>query len=130
MENSVSPHFVLIDDDYISSIVSCELLRRTFPGAEIHAFHDAAAGFEYVCASLAKQPLLRLCVFTDQHMPGLNGLDLVEKLYSLFPDKKQLSIYLLSASLDKDELRRVKNHPLVISYLEKPLTKKHLEQIV
>ncbi|QLG38071.1 MULTISPECIES: response regulator [unclassified Paenibacillus] len=63
-------------------------------------------------------------ILTDIRMPGLNGLELIEKLTAIHPD---IACIVFSGFNEFDYVRRA-IHLGVIDYLEKPITIEHVEQ--
>jgi DNA-binding response OmpR family regulator len=69
-------------------------------------------------------------VFLDINLPQLNGFDLLQQLSEA--GRKwlmQTRIYMLSASIDERDMERVKEIPLIHSFVGKPLTVEFLKEI-
>ena len=64
----------------------------------------------------------RLVVLLDILMPGMDGFGVLERLEYL-PGSALggLTIFMLSATLDREDLERAEGHPIVEALLPKPL---------
>lgn len=58
-------------------------------------------------------------LFIDLNMPKLSGWELLEILAR---KKVKSQIYIVTSSIDTSEYQRASNHPLVSSFISKPLT--------
>jgi CheY-like chemotaxis protein len=63
-------------------------------------------------------------------MPTLTGWEFLEVFKTLpEPIKNQFNIYMLSSSIDKQDILCAKENPLVIDFIEKPLSNLILTKI-
>jgi len=115
------PHVILFVDDEPDVLA---LLRRTFPAEE---------GYEALTAPGAEEALRVLAerevdlLVTDQRMPGLSGVELVERARSLQPD---LCAILLTAYTDPRDIVDAINRGQIYRYLVKPWESADLRQTV
>jgi CheY-like chemotaxis protein len=64
-------------------------------------------------------------------MPVMTGWDVLEMLETFDQTIiQQLTIYLVSSSVDQMDKKRAIENPLVIDYIEKPVTVEKLKQIL
>lgn len=75
-------------------------------------------------------PESEITLFLDINMPTITGWEFLEK-FQEFTDsvKNQFNIYMLSSSIDPSDIQRAKLNPLVIDFIEKPLSKAILADI-
>jgi CheY-like chemotaxis protein len=115
------PHVILFVDDEPDVL---DLLRRTFPAAD---------GFESLTARDADEALRVLAerdvdlLVTDQRMPRMTGVDLVERARALRPD---LCAILLTAYTEPRDIVAAINRGQVYRYLVKPWERADLRQTV
>ena len=105
------PHVILFVDDEPEVL---ELLRRAFPagnGREILC----AGGAEEALGILARRPVDLLV--TDQRMPRMSGIELIERARRLRPD---LCAILLTAHADPRDVLDAINRGEVYRYVVKP----------
>lgn len=111
----------LVDDNQIDLIVNEKLLRLARVSDAIHTFQS---GRSFLAHIREQQDLhdFRNVVLLDIMMPGFTGFELVEELDRLpEPVRSAFEIYMLSSSIDRRDIRRAGELPLVRKVLEKPL---------
>ncbi len=108
-ELSHSQHILIVDDD-------ADVLAAL--GATLQS-----ADYTLVCCGNAEEALVHLerqsfaAVISDQHMPGMNGLQLLEKTRSLQPDASRL---LITGMLQVDTLIGAINTGEIFRFIAKP----------
>jgi CheY-like chemotaxis protein len=121
---------VLIDDDYISNILTAETIKESYPEDQIISFTDAVEGLTFVVNKLISNQSIIL--FLDVNMPGMSGWDVIDSLLSL--ESKDLfhliRIYMLSSSIDYGDKTKAHNYNCVSGYLEKPLNEEDFKDII
>lgn len=115
--------FVLIDDDPISNMICNKLIEKINPQIPIQAFTDPIKGLRHI-EQLPENPDLEYYVLLlDINMPIMNGWQFVDRFANLSPDVQQrFRIYILSSSVDKHDISKAQNNPLIHDYLIKPLS--------
>lgn len=111
-------HFVLIDDDPVSNMLARNIIKRHLPLAEFTEFTDPLAALIYLEKNTEKINLL-----LDINMPVLSGWDVLGKIEGFSQEIIDLQrVYIVSSSIDIDDRNRAAAHPLVLGYLEKPIS--------
>jgi CheY-like chemotaxis protein len=118
-------NFIVIDDDPANNIICKVLIKNHLNPADIKTFSTPQEGLEYIRKSYQNvvhehQTIL----FLDINMPVMSGWDFLKEFEKL--DKQlrdQFKIYILSSSVDDNDLKRAKENKDVIGYIVKPLTK-------
>ena len=122
--------FLLIDDDDIICIVHPALIQHTFPGCSIEIIQSSLEAIEYINEMAKMNEPSPDAVFLDINLPQLNGFDLLQQLSEAGREwLTQTRIYMLSASIDERDMERVKEIPLIHSFVCKPLTVEFLKEI-
>ncbi len=123
--------FWLVDDNEIDRVVNGRLIEAAF-GASVRMFKDGPAFLEALSLDsgveeddLREGSALELggvVVLLDIKMPGVDGFGVLERL-EMYPTSalSRMTVFMLSATLDPDELRRAEGHPIVEALLPKPL---------
>ena len=123
--------FWLVDDNEIDRVVNGRLVEAAFGGA-VRKFKDGPTFLEALAAdSGVEEDDLKpgsaleragVVVLLDIRMPGLDGFGVLERM-ELYPVTalSKLTVFMLSATLDPDELSRAEGHPIVEALLPKPL---------
>jgi DNA-binding response OmpR family regulator/signal transduction histidine kinase len=115
------PHVILFVDDEPEVLA---LLRRTFPASDGYESLVAPGG-EEALRLLAERPVDLLV--TDQRMPGMTGVELVERAREVRPG---LCAILLTAYTEPRDLVEAINRGEVYRYLVKPWESADLRQTV
>jgi len=123
---------LLIDDDEITHIISKRIFKVTSFAQETVLLSNGKEGIEYF-ENLVKsqgETIAPEVIFLDINMPYMNGWDFLEdftKHYlQYFPS---IIIFMLSSSVDPDDIAKSKKHPIVKDYIVKPLTKEGIEKL-
>lgn len=124
--------FIVVDDDLINNLVCRIVIQSTIPDADIHAFNLPEAGFIYIEKEFAPDEKEKPTVlFLDINMPRWTGWDFLENFEKLDEKiKKQIEIYMLSSSVDSDDIDRAKSNPNVVDYFIKPLTREMVSMVI
>jgi CheY-like chemotaxis protein len=119
----------LIDDEEISVFYTKNLLKINQFSSEVRSFfnaHEALAELE----SLVGSEEFPEFIFLDLNMPTLNGWDFLHAYHELPKEAtKKCTLYILSSSVDENDIKRSKIHENVRDFLSKPLEKMDLEVI-
>jgi diguanylate cyclase (GGDEF)-like protein len=114
---------ICIDDDeeFLGS------LKRSLPGKVTPLCREFAAEFEFVTTAqevqeslsdASERDLLPAMLISDQIMPGITGLDLIEQLKGKYPD---LVCVLLTGHAGLEQAKRAINQHLLDQYVTKPI---------
>ncbi len=116
-------NYLLIDDDNIFNYIHSEVIEKVEPDAKIKIFTSSTEGLNYLKKKLdAKEPLPHV-LFLDIRMPELDGFEFLEQL-NAYPAEtvKQMSIYMLTSSLDDRDRMKANKNLLVKGFKSKTLT--------
>lgn len=121
----------LVDDNDIDIAVNSNLLQLAQIGDEIKVF---STGNEFVL-SLKDDRELALnqnnIVLMDIMMPGMTGFETIEHFKSIDEELFQrFNIFMLSSSIDRNDIKRAVETPRVFQVLEKPLDVYQLKKAI
>ena len=125
------PEFWIVDDNEIDRVVNGRLIEAALGGV-VRKFKDGPAFLEALMAvsgveandvepgsAMAEG---RLVVLLDILMPGMDGFGVLERMESLPTSALAgMTVFMLSATLDRNDLERAEGHPVVEALLPKPL---------
>lgn len=118
---------LLIDDNYIDNYVTRRILESGNFAEEIIVKQSANDAI----ASLKSGSVIPDVIFLDLRMPTMNGFDFLREYDKLdIPDKKKVKIFMLSSSLDPNDVKKSGENKYITQFIHKPITHKILEELV
>ncbi|WP_286968775.1 response regulator, partial [Flavobacterium sp. UBA4854] len=110
--------FVIIEDNLIDQFVTKKLLKK---GLDINPACIANNGKEGIDWLIKNQTANPLIILLDIQMPIMNGFEFLEEFDKLPEDvKARTEIFVLSSTLDTDEIKKVKANKYVSDFWNKP----------
>ncbi|GGZ41990.1 response regulator [Echinicola pacifica] len=119
-----TPMVLLIDDDEINNYVNSSILHKEFPHLEIKQFTSA----EEALAHILSNADIPYYIFLDINMPLMNGWEFLDELDKL-DIILNLTIFMLTSSIDQADRDRVKTYSRVNQFLVKPLQRTFVQSL-
>lgn len=119
-------HIFIIDDDPISIIILKKNLELVSIYQEIETFNNGKDALNYLEKKHLKNE--KYVIFLDLNMPEMNGWEFLNKVEHLI-SSQNTTIYLLTSSINKADMEKAKQFPLIKKYLSKPISKEVLIEI-
>lgn len=114
-------NFIIIDDSKLDCFIAEKIILNSGMSESVKVFQQAGQALEYIKASSGLQTTT--IVFVDIQMPVMNGFEFVENFENLPAElKKNYHMYMLSSSINENDIARVKGYASVKHFLNKPLT--------
>ena len=112
---------LIIDDNIIDQIVTKQLLKKTLGITEISTANNGKEGVLWL-RNYINNPEESLIILLDIKMPEMDGFEFLT-VYEKFSEdfKNSTQIFMLSSTLDPDDVTRAKNNKYVKTLLSKPL---------
>ena len=112
-------NFIVIDDSKLDCFIAEKIIQNTGRCESIKTFQLATEALNFVRQGNDKKTIM----FVDIQMPMMNGFEFVEAFEAL-PDniKSMYNIYMLSSSINENDIAKVKGYASVRRFLNKPLT--------
>lgn len=119
----------LIDDDELSSSIAAGVIKYNGFSDAIRSFFTAKEALSALEEAVERGNFPDF-IFLDLNMPILDGWGFLET-YRQFPEevKKQCYLYILTSSIDEQDIKRSKLYEEVRDFISKPITKRDLEII-
>lgn len=124
--------FLLVDDNAIDQLITSRLIKKVASEKEVE-INIAANGKEALnwISSNRCAPNKSLIILLDINMPVMNGFQFLSEYEELSEDlKKETQIFMLSSTLNVDDIEKIRKNSRVKSLLGKPLSVKKLEQFI
>ncbi|KAF2337920.1 response regulator [Flavobacterium ginsenosidimutans] len=112
------PQFVIIEDNLIDQFITKKLLKKGLDVNPLYIANNGKEGIDW----LVKNPNHNsLVIFLDIQMPIMNGFEFLDEFSRLPEDiKEKIRIYVLSSTLDIDEIKKAKENKYVSDFWNKP----------
>lgn len=124
----------LVDDNDIDIAVNTKLLQLAQISNQIHTFNNAGSFLDEVKAHPDQFENQDSVLLLDIMMPSINGFECLDQLKAMAETiRDRIKVFMLSSSIDRNDIRRAEEYQMVQRVLEKPLDiyalKKSLEFI-
>lgn len=126
--NNGKTNFIVIDDSKLDCFIAEKIIQTSGKSESIKTFLQASDALEYIRGmNGAETPTI---MFVDIQMPVMNGFEFVEAFDNLPEDKKSAyTIYMLSSSINENDIAKVRSLPIVKQFINKPLTVDAVKQL-
>jgi CheY-like chemotaxis protein len=124
--------FMIIDDDPHNNMLCRFVIGTVTKEIEIMDFTFSQKGLDYIQEFYGNiESDCQTILFLDINMPVMSGWDFLEKYAELSEHiKNQITIYILSSSVDWSDKEKAATNPFVKDYVIKPLPKGTVENIL
>ena len=123
-------NILLIEDDYITAIVCERVMLLAGFTKKVYSYTNVAEASAHIENASVKKEYLPSAIFLDLHLGPYSGWDFL-KWYASFT--KNLidfpPIYILSSSLDVDDVKKSSQYTMVKGFIVKPIKISDLEEI-
>jgi len=127
------PVVMCVDDDDMVQVLSEIMLNDTQFCSKIIQLQDGKFACDYFVEQMAKPAAERempQLIFLDINMPVMDGWEFLDVFANDYQSlHQQIKIIVLSSSVYPLDEAKANNHPLVLSFVPKPLTIEYLETL-
>ncbi|MBS1781930.1 MAG: response regulator [Bacteroidetes bacterium] len=122
-------YFIVIDDSKLDCFIAEKVIQNTGRSESVRSFAGASEALEYMKALPQDR---KTVILVDIQMPLMNGFEFLDAFKNNIPEEKQSNfvINLLSSSINESDQNRAKAYPFVNQFLNKPLSKGALENML
>lgn len=115
-------HFIIVDDSKLDCFITEKIIQNSGMSVSIRSFVEATKALEYIKENTASSDGTKTVIIVDIYMPLMNGFEFIEE-FEKFPQQilDNYSIYMLSSSINENDINRVANYRSVKHFLNKPL---------
>jgi len=126
-----SPIIALVDDDKVFQLTTLRTIQSAKITERILQFENGEEALSFLREHAAETENLPDFIFLDINMPFVDGWmfldDFAELKYVL---KKEISIYMVSSSIDPRDVNRAKGNAHVREYIIKPVSREKLIEVL
>ena len=118
---------MLIDDNANDNFLHACVLRQADAANEILEFIYADDALAYLKNAGRSQID---AIFLDINLPRMNGWEFLDAYGELYEElRKGTLLVMVSGTIDPEDVRRAEAHPLIDTFVSKPITTAALEQL-
>ena len=121
---------MLIDDNTIDLYITARLITKYNFGEEITQYNSAKKALEFLEENQSNVHKLPQIIFVDIYMPNMSGFEFMAKYDNLSSVlKKHCKVYIMSSSIDENDIKRANNDANVVAFQVKTITQEFLNSI-
>ena len=129
--NIKSPIVALVDDDKIFQLTSAKIIHTLNLTRSILQFANGEEALQYLKDNAAQAENLPDYIFLDINMPYVDGWMFLADYATLKVNlKKEISIFMISSSIDPRDIIRAQNNSDVREYISKPVTPEKFKKLL
>jgi CheY-like chemotaxis protein len=129
--NDSKPQVLLIDDDQVYLFAATKTIEATGLAGTVDVCTNGLDALEYLNRIISSSGKLPDVIFIDINMPVMDGWEFLEEYKTLSTRiNNNIKIYILSSSVDKNDIMRSKEYNSVIEYVVKPVYKEKFSEIL
>jgi len=119
---------MVIDDNRIDLYIASRMITKNNFGKEVMQYSSAIEALKYLQENQMNIPQLPDVIFLDIYMPGMSGFEFMKEYVKLSTPLKNFSkVFIISSSLDEQDITRANNDQNIVAMKEKPITKEFLK---
>ena len=130
MSEEPTPRFesiMIIDDNLIDLYISSRMITKNNFGKKVLQYSSAKEALKYLQENIPQLPEV---IFVDIYMPGMSGFEFMKEYDKLSTPLKNLcSVFIISSSIDEQDLTCAHKDENIVAMKEKPISKEFLADI-
>jgi len=122
---------MIIDDNNVDLYITSRMISKNNFGKNILLYTSAEEALRYLKEHRDNKAMLPEVIFVDIYMPLMSGFEFLEE-YNKFDAslKNEIRTYIVSSTIDKQDIARSDENKNVVCFQVKPITKDFLDRIV
>lgn len=122
---------MVIDDSHFDRLIARKVIQLSRFAEEVITIDSALGGIYYLNSNMDSPEEIPEIIFLDIRMPTVDGFGFLKEFENspkLLHEK--CKIYMLSSSLDPEDIKRANKCKYVHGFISKPLSKEKLVQLM
>ncbi|WP_276168948.1 response regulator [Zobellia alginiliquefaciens] len=121
----------IIDDDPIFIYGTKRIMNEVNFTDEIIVYNDGLEAYEGLKERTEKGEELPPMIFLDINMPIMNGWEFLDEFVQLpNNNSEEITIYIISSSVDPRDITRIQEYEIINNYILKPISIEDLHNIL
>ena len=119
-----------VDDDPITLMLYKMVIAKATLAETVIVAKNGQEALEYYENSENENSYPEL-IFLDLNMPIMGGWEFLDNFTEkrFYPINENTKIIVLSSTIDPRDIEKVKNYPMILDFISKPVTKEMLEKL-
>jgi CheY-like chemotaxis protein len=134
MLKELDPRFetvMIIDDNLVDLYIISRMITKNNFGKNVLHYTEAQEAMKYLQENQDNISKLPQIIFVDIYMPLMSGFEFLEAYDTLSTTlKKYCKTYIISSTIDNEDIARSSDNKNVVSFHIKPITKEFLDRII
>lgn len=119
---------VIVDDDPISILYLTRTLKNLPSVDPIQTFQNGSTAFEYISKLHEDRTISEISmVFLDLNMPVMDGWEFLDELVK---QSWEVSVCIVSSSVDPEDISRSGEYKNVVGFISKPVTQEKIRKVL
>jgi CheY-like chemotaxis protein len=116
----------VVEDDRITAAINKVIVKKDLHCQVVQTFVNGQLAFDQlVAAAQTGQPLILL----DLNMPIMDGWEFLEAFGTLSLAQQQVCVFILTSSINPEDIEKATHYQEVRGYFSKPLDKPNVERM-
>ncbi|MEI8280221.1 MAG: response regulator [Bacteroidota bacterium] len=116
-------HFIIVDDSKLDCFIAEKVIQNSGKDLNVKSFLLATDSLEFIKTVPTRNDDFKIFLLVDIQMPLMNGFEFLEQFETLHADiQSRYVVYILSSSINENDINKARRHPSVIEFLNKPIT--------
>lgn len=112
----------IIDDDEIYQFTAIQTLKKIDIEKNVTSFYDGEEAINFFLDNINTESNLPDVILLDINMPVMDGFQFMDAYVKLKSKiKKNITIYMVSSSVDPADMKKVEDYKDIIGYIVKPM---------